>query len=118
MKPVPKDLLEKFAAHAEWLRTLGSAGRQLLLENVDLSGMDLSERDLMEAALPGVRFDQAVLRGCMFGGANLASASFLEADLAGADLTKETWIMPLCDTPRYGRAACARFRRCGSSLCA
>lgn len=94
------DLLEKVALHREWLRTVGSAGQQLRLENVDLAGVNLSEESLMEAFLPGVRFDEALLRGCDFGRANLTSASFVAADLAGADFTKAN-----CDHADFRRSS-------------
>jgi uncharacterized protein YjbI with pentapeptide repeats len=99
------DLLENVALHREWLRTVGRSGQQLRLEKVDLAGVNLSGESAMEAFLPGVRFDEAILRGCDFGRANLTSASFVAADLTGADLTKAN-----CDNADF-RRSCLRGAR-------
>ena len=76
-------LLERLKLRQEWLASFGQAGRQLWLEDADLTGLDLSDRDLSQAHLAGARLDSVCL--CQ---ANLYSANLASASLCGVNLTR------------------------------
>lgn len=66
--------------------SLGKDGVLLRHPELDLTGTDLSNRNLSGAEIPGTKFDGARLAGVDFGMCNLASCSFRRADLTGAML--------------------------------
>lgn len=94
--PIAKELEIALSLHQEWLGSLGSAGRMLVLD-VDLSGGDLTGRNLAEAQLPGVVLNNATLIEVDLYSANLASARLVKADLSLAILNKSA---PVKSTPR------------------
>lgn len=98
MEKMLKDDLENIiAAHKLWIKSNGKKGTPADLSGANLSGIDLSEVNLMLARLAGVNFSganllladlsQADLSGANLSGADLSGADLLLADFSGADLS-------------------------------
>ena len=79
---------EKIKHHKAWLDSLGSNGTQLYLSEIDLSGIDLSNKDLTSAILPEVTFKDANLENVILNYSNLASCDFFMANLENAQVVK------------------------------
>lgn len=62
-------------------------GRGPDFSGIDLSGVDLCERNLQHARMKGCNFDKAVLKGVDFRNALLREASFGGTDLSGVDFS-------------------------------
>ena len=80
-KPVARSLAEELKAAGDWRKT--SAGPNLDLRNVDLSGADLR----------GVDFTNAVMSGAKLVSANLIGANFAWAKLQHADFSGATGVV-------------------------
>ncbi|WP_436715075.1 pentapeptide repeat-containing protein [Roseiconus lacunae] len=77
---------------AEFNGRVRTTADYLILQDVDLSGADLSRVNLKHVTIFNVKLVRANLTGAklsetMFGGADLSEAIFVEADLSRADLT-------------------------------
>ena len=82
-----QEIIEKIAAHKEWVNSLWAAGSRANLSDANLSdanlrGVDLSDADLRRANLRG-----ANLRGANLRDANLRGVDLSDADLRGANLS-------------------------------
>jgi uncharacterized protein YjbI with pentapeptide repeats len=75
-------------SHELWITSYGKQGKQLWLEDADVSGLDLSGRLLVESQLPGVNLDGVNLADSNLGGARLYGASMRHANLRHAHLGK------------------------------
>ncbi len=96
-EPISVNLLSQLRSHQRWIETVGKEGKQLQARGIDLSKLDLSCQNLVEAELPKANFDGAFLQKADLSGAYLAASSFhqahldealvVKADLTGAKLT-------------------------------
>lgn len=80
----PAELSAILAAHSEWLRTSGVAGRYCDIRGADLGGMDLRRSNFERANLSRCNFERADLRGVICTRANLAGANLHRTRLTGA----------------------------------
>jgi len=88
-KPIDPHLLELLELHDKWSNDPENPNlAKLSLEGADFSDLDLTERYLAYAELPGANFDRARLVRADLHEAHLGGASFIGADLSFADLTK------------------------------
>ncbi|MGH2480767.1 MAG: pentapeptide repeat-containing protein, partial [Ktedonobacteraceae bacterium] len=85
---IPPDLLAQIEAHERWLETGKNEGKGLAQGNMDLRDLDLSGRQLVMTALPGIRLDRTLLHGANLSDSNLCGASFVDAVLDGAWLVE------------------------------
>lgn len=53
------NFLLQLKLHQEWVSSLGERGKQLCLEDDNLSEVDLSRTNLCEVVIPGVILDNA-----------------------------------------------------------
>jgi uncharacterized protein YjbI with pentapeptide repeats len=88
----PSDLEGRLSSHHAWMKSLGSDGERLSIEDANLRGIDWSERELCEMWLPGAQLDgsrlvRTDLYRCVLIGACLNNADLTEAILVKADLT-------------------------------
>lgn len=89
MVPMTKaELVRDLNLHEDWVATAGSGGKQFAAEDIDLTGIDLRGRSLVEAFLPAARLEGMDLTGVDLFGANLASALLRNARLAGVNVSK------------------------------
>jgi uncharacterized protein YjbI with pentapeptide repeats len=72
------EIRRRLGEHAQWIDSLGQAGRRLDLAGFDLSGFDLR----------GVNLSAASLSRCLLTRANLMKARLIAADLHGANLSE------------------------------
>lgn len=100
-RPISVDLLTQLRSHQRWIETVGKEGKQLQARGIDLSKLDLSYQNLVEAELPEANFDSAFLQKADLSGAYLAASSFhqarldeavvVKADLTDAKLTRASF---------------------------
>jgi 2-iminobutanoate/2-iminopropanoate deaminase len=103
---ISPEILRSIELHEEWVISGNKKGVKLSLMDADLSGINLANRKLAEAVLPGTNFNKACLERVDLYRANLASASFVGADLSFADLTKaELDYASLVDAKLWGTRA-------------
>lgn len=79
---------EKLKLHNEWNESGSKYGQLLEEENLDLSGINLSKKDLNSAVLFGAKFNYASLIEVDMYGCYLVSATFRNANLTSANLNK------------------------------
>ncbi len=79
---------ELFAAHQQWLRTVGAEGARLEIDGLVQPGARLAEVNLSGAVLVRANLRGADLRGVDFSHVALHEADLSGADLSGADLYK------------------------------
>jgi len=80
------DLKNLIEDHKLWLKSNGKKGVPADLSGANLSGIDLSEVNLLLAKLSGVNFSGATLVLADLSQADLSGANLSGADLSGADL--------------------------------
>lgn len=88
IRPIPPEIAGMLDTHQQWLESGGHRGQQFQLIEADLSHLDLSDRLLVDAIIPGCNFAFSLLRNTDFTYANVASCHFADVDLTGASFTK------------------------------
>lgn len=82
------NLNKKFELHKKWIDTLGEEGEMLKLDEVDLRGVDLSDKLVEQAYLIDCTFDDLQLGNIDFHSSLLASSTFKNAYLENCDFYK------------------------------
>jgi len=85
--PPPPEMSRRLLDHQRWLNSDGRFGKQLvgselLFDNCDLEGIDLSRADIEYAYFRG-----GSVKGARFVGTHLFSATFVGCDVEGADFS-------------------------------
>lgn len=82
------DISNTIVQHELWLKSSGSEGVQLVVEDRLFSKMHLSDLNLASVEIPGARFIDCILHNVDFYGANLASAEFRDCRIEKCTFTK------------------------------
>jgi uncharacterized protein YjbI with pentapeptide repeats len=81
-------MVNLFTEHELWQNTLGKEGKRLLIKNENMTGLDLSNKNLSNCALLGVILDCSNMSKADLYGSNLGGSSFKSADLTEIILVK------------------------------
>ena len=84
-----KEIRKKIREHEEWINSKGTRGKQLNLENENLSGMMLLNMDLRNANLKNADITQCVIFADLRG-ANLEGAKIDNTKWTGSNISKMT----------------------------
>jgi uncharacterized protein YjbI with pentapeptide repeats len=87
-RPIPNEIQTRLDAHEEWTKSAGARGTRLEWIDADLSYLDLSARNLVEAILPGCNFSYSHLRNTDFTYVHVAGSYFTDVDMAGVSFYK------------------------------
>lgn len=100
------ELMELVREHETWLKTDGEAGDRLVLQNEDLTGSNLENRNLRFSILQGSDLSESNLNGTNLAGADLRKAVMVKCQLNKTSFAGSFMCEAILD---YSIGTCANF---------